>query len=145
VASPSTSSVSTIPRTVYEPEHEQFRETVAGFIATTVAPNFEDWEAAKIVDREMFSAAGAAGLLLFPTPESYGGAGVDDFRFNAVLDEEFARSGLGGAGLGLALQNDVIGPYMLDLTDDEQKSRWLPGMTAGTIIGAIAMTEPGTG
>ncbi|WP_213574060.1 acyl-CoA dehydrogenase family protein [Rhodococcus sp. USK13] len=132
-------------RTVYEPEHEQFRETVAGFIKTVVEPNFDRWEAAKVVDREMFSAAGETGMLLFPTPESYGGAGIDDFRFNAIVNEEFARAGLASAGLGIALQNDVVGPYLLDLTNDEQKSRWLPGLTAGTLIGAIAMTEPGTG
>ena len=130
---------------LYEPEHEQFREAVRAFIERVVAPNFDRWEAAKIVDRDMFSQAGDAGLLLFPTPEEYGGSGIDDFRFNAIVNEEFARSGMASAGLGIALQNDVVGPYLLGLTTAEQKQRWLPGLTAGTLIGAVAMTEPGTG
>ncbi|MGQ4618652.1 acyl-CoA dehydrogenase family protein [Nocardia sp. R7R-8] len=136
---------SSSPRPVYGSEHEQFRATVTGFITSVVEPDFERWEQAKAVDREMFSAAGEAGMLLFSTPEAYGGAGIDDFRFNAIVNEEFGRSGLASAGLGIALQNDVIGPYLLDLTNDEQKARWLPGLTDGTLIGAIAMTEPGTG
>ncbi len=131
-------------RTVFDDDHEQFRQTVAKFIESEVAPNFDRWEADKRVDRSMFSAAGKHGMLLFATPDEYGGAGVDDFRFNAVLNEEFGRSGYASAGLGLALQNDVVGPYMTDLTNDEQKRRWLPGLTDGTKIGAIAMTEPGT-
>lgn len=138
-------TASTQLRLIFGDEHEQFRATVAGFIRTVVEPNFERWEDAKRVDREMFAAAGAAGMLLFATPETYGGAGIDDFRFNAIVDEEFARSGLASAGLGLALQNDVVGPYLLDLTDDDQKDRWLPGLTDGSLIGAIGMTEPGTG
>jgi alkylation response protein AidB-like acyl-CoA dehydrogenase len=133
------------PRTVYDDDHEQFRGTVATFIDSVVAPQFDQWEADHRVDRSMFAAAGEHRLLLFPTPEEFGGAGIDDFRFNAIVNEEFGRSGFAGAGLGIALQNDVVGPYLLDLTNDEQKSRWLPGLTAGSLIGAIAMTEPGTG
>ncbi|MGQ4598917.1 acyl-CoA dehydrogenase family protein [Nocardia sp. R6R-6] len=129
----------------YDEEHELFRQTVRSFIKAEVAPHDEEWEARKRVDRSMFRKAGDAGMLLFGTPEQHGGTGVDDFRFNAVLDEEFARAGYGSAGLGLALQNDVVGPYLLDLTNEEQKARWLPGMTSGELIGAIAMTEPGTG
>lgn len=140
------SSAPTAPRrTIYDDEHEQFRQTVAKYVESEVAPNFERWETDKQVDRSMFAAAGKHGMLLFATPEAYGGAGVDDFRFNAILNEEFGRSGYASAGLGLSLQNDVVGPYMTDLTDDDQKRRWLPGLTDGTKIGAIAMTEPGTG
>lgn len=133
------------PRAIYDDVHEQFRETVRRFIDTDVVPNFDRWEHDKKVDRSLFSEAGKLGMLLFATPDTYGGAGIDDFRFNAVLNEEFGRSGLSSAGLGLALQNDVVGPYMTDLTNDDQKARWLPGVTAGTMIGAIAMTEPSTG
>ncbi|GAA1000005.1 acyl-CoA dehydrogenase family protein [Acrocarpospora macrocephala] len=132
-------------RTAYEEEHELFRQAVRSFIKTEVAPYDEEWEQRGIVDRSLFRKAGEAGLLLFATPEAYGGAGIDDWRFNAVVNEEFGRSGYASAGLGLALQNDVVGPYILDLTSDEQKARWLPGMTSGELIGAIAMTEPGTG
>jgi long-chain-acyl-CoA dehydrogenase len=132
-------------RSVFDDEHEQFRETVVKFLQTVVEPNFERWEQEKRPGRELFSAAGQAGMLLFATPEHLGGAGVDDFRFNAVLDEEFARAGYASAGLSLALQNDVVGPYLTDLTTEEQKQRWLPGLTDGTLVGAIAMTEPGAG
>ncbi|KAA0120517.1 acyl-CoA dehydrogenase family protein [Mycolicibacterium sp. P9-22] len=133
------------PRTIYDDEHEQFRSTVKQFIETIVTPNFERWEQEKVVDRTLFTAAGEHGMLLFGTPEQYGGAGVDDFRFNAILDEEFGLAGYASTGLGIALQNDVVGPYFLELTSDEQKQRWLPGLTDGTLIGAIAMTEPGAG
>ncbi|MEH3131819.1 MAG: acyl-CoA dehydrogenase family protein [Mycolicibacterium neoaurum] len=135
----------TAPRTVFSADHEQFRATVRGFIDTAVAPNFERWEDEKKVDRSLFTTAGAQGLLMFATPERFGGAGVPDFRFNAILDEEFGRSGYASVGLGLALQNDVLGPYFTELTDEAQKQRWLPGLTDGSLIGAIAMTEPGAG
>ncbi|MET8053232.1 acyl-CoA dehydrogenase family protein [Streptosporangium sp. NPDC005286] len=132
-------------RSVYEKDHELFREAVQSFIKTEVALYDEEWEQRGIVDRSLFLKAGEAGLLLFATPEAHGGPGIDDWRFNAIVDEEFGRSGYASAGLGLALQNDVVGPYILELTNDEQKARWLPGMTSGELIGAIAMTEPGTG
>ncbi|MGW0593810.1 acyl-CoA dehydrogenase family protein [Streptosporangium sp. NPDC002607] len=132
-------------RSVYEEDHELFREAVQSFIKTEVALYDEEWEQRGIVDRSLFLKAGEAGLLLFATPEAHGGPGIDDWRFNAIVDEEFGRSGYASAGLGLALQNDVVGPYILELTNDEQKARWLPGMTSGELIGAIAMTEPGTG
>lgn len=132
-------------RSLFDDDHRQFRDTVAQFIQRVVAPNFENWEADHMVERSLFTDAGAHGLLLFATPEEFGGAGVDDFRFNAIVNEEFGRSGFAGVGLGIALQNDVIGPYLTDLTDDEQKRRWLPGLTSGELIAAIAMTEPGTG
>ena len=76
-------------------------------------------------------------------PEQYGGGGVDDFRYNAVLTEEIVAAG--ASGLGFPLQNDVVAPYLLRLATDEQKQRWLPGFCSGEIITAIAMTEPGTG
>ncbi|MDQ7907450.1 acyl-CoA dehydrogenase family protein [Phytohabitans sp. ZYX-F-186] len=133
------------PRTVYEEDHERFRSTVRSFIQAEVAPHDEEWERRGIVDRELFVRAGDAGLLMHATPEAYGGAGVDDWRFSAIVDEEFGRSGYASAGLSIALQNDVVGPYLLDLSDDDQKRRWLPGLTAGSLVGAIAMTEPGAG
>ncbi|GAB3025424.1 acyl-CoA dehydrogenase [Mycobacterium bourgelatii] len=132
-------------RPLFNDDHEQFRATVARFIATEVAPHYEQWEHDGRIDRSMFAAAGAHGMLLFETPERFGGAGVDDFRFNTILNEEFARSGYASAGLGLVLQNDVVAPYLTDLTTEEQKERWLPGVTSGELVVAIAMTEPGAG
>jgi alkylation response protein AidB-like acyl-CoA dehydrogenase len=134
-----------VPRTVYGEEHEHFRATVRAFIAREVAPHAARWEANKCVDRELYRRAGEAGLLLFATPAEHGGLGLDDFRFNAIVDEEFGRSGYAAPGLGFALQSDVIGPYLMGRTTAMQKQRWLPGLTSGERIGAIAMTEPGTG
>ncbi|MGV9669655.1 acyl-CoA dehydrogenase family protein [Gordonia sp. NPDC003504] len=131
-------------RTIFETEHEQLRESAREFLARECAPNVEKWEAAGQVDREAYRKAGDAGLLGFNIPEEFGGGGVtDDFRFNAVVVEEFSR--FGGAAPGLSLQNDVLVPYFLDLANDEQKARWMPGMATGETILAVAMTEPGAG
>ena len=78
-------------------------------------------------------------------PEEHGGAGVDDFRFNAVLSEEAQRAGLGSVHLGMSVHSDICLPYFLSYATDEQKQRWLPGLVNGELIAAIAMTEPGTG
>ncbi|ROO87856.1 alkylation response protein AidB-like acyl-CoA dehydrogenase [Actinocorallia herbida] len=132
-------------RSVFTGEHEAFRETVQAFIVKEVAPHYEDWEEAGLVDRSLYRAAGEVGMLMFGTPAEFGGAGVDDWRFSAVVDEEFARAGYASVGLGLALQNDVAASYFLELADDEQKARWLPGLTSGESIAAVAMTEPEAG
>ena len=130
-------------RSVFEPEHEQLRETTRQFIETELVPNAEKWEADRIVDRSAFMAAGKYGLIGFNMPEEYGGGGSDDFRFNAVIDEEIAR--YGGPAPSLSLQNDVVGPYFKHLANDEQMKRWMPGIASGETIVAIAMTEPGAG
>ena len=115
------------------------------FLQREVADNVEDWEAAEIVPRSLFTAAGAGGFLGMAIPEEYGGGGVEDFRFNAIIGEEFARAAAGAAGLGLTLHNDICLPYFLSLANEEQKGRWLPGIASGELITAIAMTEPGVG
>jgi alkylation response protein AidB-like acyl-CoA dehydrogenase len=88
-------------------------------------------------------SGGKQGLLGFEMEERYGGAGVQDFRYHAVLDEEMVR--IGASGVGFGLQNDVVGPYLAKLATEEQKQRWLPGFCSGELITAIAMTEPGAG
>ena len=108
-------------------------------------PHNARWEAEGIVDRSLFSVAGASGFLGMEVPEKYGGGGVKDFRFNVVVAEELQRADVNAAGLGLTLHNDICLPYFLHLTDDEQKQRWLPGICAGELITAVAMTEPGIG
>jgi alkylation response protein AidB-like acyl-CoA dehydrogenase len=110
-----------------------------------VTPHAEQWEQDGIVPRRLFEKAGAAGFLGMAVPEEFGGAGVDDFRFNAIIAEESAYAGVVGATLGITLQNDVCLPYFLDYADAEQRGRWLPGIAAGELITAIAMTEPGAG
>ncbi|HVF74453.1 MAG TPA: acyl-CoA dehydrogenase family protein [Acidimicrobiales bacterium] len=132
-------------RTLFEDEHEQFRASVAAFLEKEAVPHFLDWERAGLVDRELFRKAGALGFLGMSVPEEYGGGGVDDFRYNLVLIEEAQRLGLGGAGLGLTLHNDICLPYFLSLCNEEQKQRWLPGICSGELVTAIAMTEPGIG
>ena len=132
-------------RTLYEADHEAFRETVRTFVAKEITPHHLDWEAAGIVPRELFTAAGAQGLLGMAVPEEFGGGGMPDFRFNAVLNEEVTAAGVAGSGNGLCLQNDVCLPYFLDLATAEQQRRWLPGIASGELVTAIAMTEPGVG
>jgi alkylation response protein AidB-like acyl-CoA dehydrogenase len=95
------------------------------------------------VPREVWLSGGKQGLLGIDMEEQYGGAGVNDFRYHAVLDEEMVR--IGASGVGFGLHNDVIAPYLRDLATEEQKQRWLPGFCSGELITAIAMTEPGTG
>jgi alkylation response protein AidB-like acyl-CoA dehydrogenase len=130
-------------RCVFEAEHEQLRETTKQYIERELVPNAEKWERERIVDRSAFVTAGKYGLIGFNMPEEYGGGGSDDFRFNAVIDEEIAR--YGGPAPSLSLQNDVVGPYFIRLCTEEQKRRWLPGIASGETIVAIAMTEPGAG
>ncbi len=130
-------------RLVFEPEHEQLRETARQFLEKECAPNVEKWENERLVDRESYVAAGKYGLIGFNMPEKFGGGGSDDFRFNAVIDEEFAK--FGAATPGLSLQNDIVGPYFVNLANEEQQARWLPGYITGELIGAVAMTEPGAG
>jgi alkylation response protein AidB-like acyl-CoA dehydrogenase len=132
-------------RTLFEDEHELFRDSVRAFIAKELAPHHEEWEQAGIVDRDLFSKAGAQGFLGMSVPEEHGGGGVDDFRYNVVIAEEIQRAGVNAAGLGWTLHNDICLPYFLTLTSDEQKARWLPGICSGELITAIAMTEPGIG
>jgi acyl-CoA dehydrogenase len=141
----SSSAPTTSRRRIFEDEHEDFRESVRRWLTTEVAPHNETWERDGIVPREVFAAAGANGFIATQVPEEYGGAGVDDFRFNVVLSEELFRQNLGGFGVGLTLHNDVCLPYFLEYCDSEQKQRWLPGIVDGTKITAIVMTEPGTG
>jgi alkylation response protein AidB-like acyl-CoA dehydrogenase len=130
-------------RLIFEAEHDQLRETARQFLEKECAPYAEKWESDRIVDRHAYVAAGKYGLIGFNLPERFGGGGVDDFRFNAVIVEEFAR--YGAASPGLSLQNDIVGPYFANLANEEQQARWLPGYITGELIGAVAMTEPGAG
>jgi alkylation response protein AidB-like acyl-CoA dehydrogenase len=130
-------------RQLFNAEHEAFRETVRTFLAKEVLPYHEQWEKDGIVSREAWLAAGRQGLLGLAVPEEYGGGGNTDFVHSAVLAEEFTRAGASGFAVGL--HNDIIGPYLTELSTDEQKRRWLPGFCTGETITAIAMTEPGAG
>jgi alkylation response protein AidB-like acyl-CoA dehydrogenase len=93
----------------------------------------------------MFLAAGAQGFLGMAVPEEYGGLGVDDFRYNVIISEELQRANVIGSGMCITLHNDIVLPYLLSATNEEQRARWLPGFVTGEIMGAISMTEPGAG
>ncbi|MFD7846326.1 acyl-CoA dehydrogenase family protein [Nocardia sp. NPDC059764] len=130
-------------RTVFDKDHDAFRETVRAFIESEVVPVYEEWYAAGIAPRDFYDKLGELGVFGIEVPEEYGGAGIESFKFQAILMEECARAAVsfGGSGVhvGLCL------PYIKNLATAEQKQRWLPGFVTGEIMFAIAMTEPGTG
>jgi alkylation response protein AidB-like acyl-CoA dehydrogenase len=132
-------------RCLFEAEHTDFRESVRRFVAEEITPHQADWERDGIVGRELFAKAAAKGMLAIQVPEEYGGVGIDDFRFNQIVGEELGSAGTGGSGLGLTLHNDICLPYFLDLCNEPQKERWLPGIADGSLITAVAMTEPEMG
>ena len=132
-------------RDIFEPDHIDYRESVRRFVAEELVPHNERWEADGIVDREVFTKASEKGMLAMAVDEEHGGSGVDDFRFNQIVSEELAYAGVSAAGLGLALHNDICLPYFLEYCTPEQRERWLPGIADGSLITAIAMTEPGIG
>ena len=122
-------------RSIFTDDHELFRHSVRTFIEREVTPNFERWDRDGIVDRELFTSAGATGFLGIDAPEQFGGGGVEDFCYNAIISEEFAYAGAAPAGIGITLHNDVCLPYFLSLTNEEQKQRWLPKFASGEIRG----------
>lgn len=130
-------------RTIFEPEHEQFREAVRAFLIKEAVPHSDEWEEAGMVDRDFWRRAAAQGLVGFAAPEEFGGGGLRDFRFNAVLNEEVVRTGT--VGDGFSLTNDIVLPYFLDLADEAQQKRWLPDIVSGERTIAVSMSEPGTG
>lgn len=131
-----------IPRTLYGPEHEAFRDTARRFFETEIAPFHEKWAEQQHLDRELWRKAGALGLLCCTMPEAYGGSGVDRL-YSAILMEEQAYA-LDSAS-GFALHSDIVANYINNFGNEAQKQAWLPRMASGDVIAAIAMTEPGTG
>ncbi|MES4905893.1 MULTISPECIES: acyl-CoA dehydrogenase family protein [unclassified Streptomyces] len=130
-------------RTVFNEDHEAFRETIRDFIAAEVVPYYEEWREAGQAPREFYKKLGELGIFGIEVPEEYGGAGETSFKFNAIITEETARAGVsfGGSGVHTAL----CLPYLLKYATEEQKRRWLPPFVSGDMMTAIAMTEPGTG
>jgi alkylation response protein AidB-like acyl-CoA dehydrogenase len=134
-----------VKRTLFEPEHVDYRESVRRFVAEEITPHHLAWEHDGIVPRELFAKAAQVGMLAMQVPESYGGPGVDDFRFNQIVIEEVSLAGDAGSGLGITLHNDICLPYFLKICDEDQRRRWLPGIADGSLITAVAMTEPEMG
>ncbi len=132
-----------LPRTIFTPEHELFRDTCRRFFQAEVAPHAERWREQGFCDPEAYRKAGAQGLLLMWAGEEYGGAGIEDFRYEQVLMEECIRHG--ELGLYLTLHSRLVAPYIGALGTEEQKRRFLPPCVRGETILGIAMTEPGSG
>jgi acyl-CoA dehydrogenase len=130
-------------RTIFEPEHEQFRESARRFFRAEVAPHAERWREQGCVDRDIYRKAGEQGFLLMWADPKYGGAGVSDFRYEQVLIEENNR--FGEAGFFLTLHSRLVAPYLGQLGNEEQKQRLLPKCVSGETILGIAMTEPDAG
>jgi len=130
-------------RAIFDQEHEAFREAVGTFLDKEVVPFHDQWERDGIVDREVWTKAGAQGLLGLQLDEAYGGGGTPDFRYNVVIGEELTRRGVYGPAF--TLFNDMIVPYLAASASEEQRQRWFPGLCSGETIAAIAMSEPGAG
>ncbi|MDJ0757997.1 MAG: acyl-CoA dehydrogenase family protein [Woeseiaceae bacterium] len=130
-------------RPIFTEDHDMFRDSVRSFMQNEIGPHSERWHEQGMVDREAFLKAGEQGLLLMWADEAYGGAGVEDFRYEQVLMEENAR--YGDNGFFLWLHSRLVAPYIGALGTDEQKQRWLPKCVSGEHILAVAMTEPGAG
>jgi alkylation response protein AidB-like acyl-CoA dehydrogenase len=130
-------------RTVFNEDHEAFRQTLREFIQAEVVPYYQDWYEAGLVPREFYYKLAELGLFGIEVPEEYGGAGIESFKYSAVQTEELAMAGVsfGGSSVHVAL----CLPYLLKLGTEAQKKRWLPPFINGETMYAIAMTEPGTG
>ncbi|CQD18560.1 isovaleryl-CoA dehydrogenase [Mycobacterium europaeum] len=130
-------------RNIFDDVHNEFRATARAFFERECAPYSEKWEREGKVSREAWRAAGEHGLIGWALPERFGGMGLTDYRFNQILSEEMMATG--SVGIGLGVQNDILVPYLDDLTTEEQKERWLPKFISGEYIGSIAMSEPAAG
>jgi alkylation response protein AidB-like acyl-CoA dehydrogenase len=131
-------------RTIFEPEHESYRGVVREFVNRHLALEIDRHRQEHSIDRQTWRRAGEYGLLGFFVPERYGGGGAADFRFNVVQGEELSRLSYGYAS-AFGINTDIVAPYLLELTTDEQKQRWLPSFASGETIASIAITEPGAG
>ena len=131
-----------IPREMFSPEHDLYRDSVRRFVEAELVPHHDEWEKAGVVPREVWEAAGAMGMLCPSIPEEYGGFG-GDWLYNVVVIEELARQGVSGPGF--MIHSDLCAPYILAWGSEEVKRRYLPRMVTGEVIGALGMTEPGAG
>ena len=131
-------------RTIYEADHESFRQSVREFLDREVQPHLEDYIEHKAIPREFWLEAGKQGFLGLEIPEEYGGSEAGDYRFNAVLNEELSKVNMAFPSC-VGIHTDVVAPYLVHLTTAAQKQRWLPGFCSGEILTAIGMTEPSGG
>ncbi len=131
-------------REIYDDDHEAFRDSVKQFLDRSVVPHVEQHAADKALPREFWLEAGKQGFLGLEIPEEYGGAGAGDYRFNAVLMEELSKVNAALSSC-VGIHADIVAPYLVELTTEEQRQRWLPGVASGELLLAIGMTEPSGG
>ena len=132
-------------RTLYDADHESYRATVRQFFEREVVPHLAEWDEQRLIDRGLYAVAAKQGIYGVEIPEQYGGSGVSDYRYRLIVSEEAERVHATAINVTLGLADDIVLAYLLTLTTEEQKQRWLPGIAAGQLVGAIAMTEPGAG
>jgi acyl-CoA dehydrogenase len=132
-----------VPDNLYDADHDAFRTLARSFFEREVVPNYSQWESDGMVPRDLYRKAGELGLLGVNIPEEFGGGGMDDYRFNAILNEEAGKAMVMPGSMRTHM--DVVLPYFLKLSSDEQRARWFPGFASGDLFTAIAMTEPDTG
>jgi acyl-CoA dehydrogenase len=132
-----------VRRTIFDDDHDAFRQTIRQFFEKEVVPEYAAWEQQGHPPKDFYRRMGELGFLGLQVPEEYGGAGVDSYKFNVIINEESVRAGLTLGPLRVHL--DLVLPYLLGYANEEQRRRWLPSFVAGEMMTAIAMTEPGTG
>jgi alkylation response protein AidB-like acyl-CoA dehydrogenase len=133
-----------VRRSIYDEDHEAFRSSVREFLDRQVKPHLEEHQASKQIPRDFWIEAGKQGFLGLEVPERYGGAEAGDYRFNAVLTEELAAVNMALPSC-VGIHADIVAPYLVHLTTEEQRERWLPGFVSGELLTAIGMTEPSGG
>ena len=131
-----------IERTLFNTDHEAFRDSFRRFVEKEITPFHEGWEEQGYVDREVWRKAGENGFLCMTMPEEYGGAGADKL-YSVAQMEEISRAGVSGIGFGL--HSEIVAPYILHYGTEAQKKKYLPLLATGEIVGAIAMSEPAAG
>jgi len=134
-----------LPRSIYNEEQLLFKQSVKEIVDKVIVPNNAQWEKDHQVSRESWLQMGEAGLLCLQVPQEYGGMGVTDFKYNAIISEEIALSGCAGPAISYPLHSDIVTPYILDFGTPFLKEKYLPKMVTGEYISAVAMTEPGAG
>ena len=131
-----------IERTLFNTDHQAFRDSFQRFCDKEIAPHHEAWEEQGYVDREVWRKAGENGFLCLTMPEEYGGAGADKL-YSVAQMEELSRGGFSGIGFGL--HSEIVAPYILHYGTEAQKQKYLPQLATGAMVGAIAMSEPAAG
>ena len=132
-------------RRLFNEDHELFRDLAREFNSREVAPEYAQWDADHMMPRRLWKTAGEQGLLGLAVPEEFGGIGMPDYRYRAVLDEEFAKANHLAVALAFHLHDDLVLPHLLAYGSDELKERWLPDMVSGNKVTSVAWTEPGAG